>query len=110
MPARTKKTPSGPTLKLGLPKGSLQESTFKLFDKAGYRIQVGSRSYSEAQLLAPRSLSAPVSGAVSAIALEAMLSRPGRRTGGGLQNGRRRESNMVPASLSSRPSLARPKT
>lgn len=32
-------------LKLGLPKGSLQESTFKLFAKAGYRIQVGSRSY-----------------------------------------------------------------
>jgi ATP phosphoribosyltransferase len=32
-------------LKLGLPKGSLQEATFKLFDKAGYRIQVGSRSY-----------------------------------------------------------------
>lgn len=45
MPAKTKKTPSGPTLKLGLPKGSLQESTFKLFEKAGYRIQVGSRSY-----------------------------------------------------------------
>ncbi len=32
-------------LKLGLPKGSLQESTFKLFAKAGYRIQVNSRSY-----------------------------------------------------------------
>lgn len=32
-------------LKLGLPKGSLQESTFKLFGKAGYRIQVSSRSY-----------------------------------------------------------------
>jgi ATP phosphoribosyltransferase len=34
-----------PKLKLGLPKGSLQDSTFKLFAKAGYRIQVGSRSY-----------------------------------------------------------------
>ncbi len=32
-------------LRLGLPKGSLQESTFKLFGKAGYRVQVGSRSY-----------------------------------------------------------------
>jgi ATP phosphoribosyltransferase len=32
-------------LKLGLPKGSLQESTFKLFGKAGYRVQVSSRSY-----------------------------------------------------------------
>jgi ATP phosphoribosyltransferase len=33
------------TLKLGLPKGSLQESTLKLFKKAGYSISVDSRSY-----------------------------------------------------------------
>ncbi len=32
-------------LKLGLPKGSLQESTFSLFQKAGYNISVSSRSY-----------------------------------------------------------------
>lgn len=32
-------------LKLGLPKGSLQESTFNLFKKAGYRFSVSSRSY-----------------------------------------------------------------
>ncbi len=32
-------------LKLGLPKGSLQESTLKLFRKAGYHINVSSRSY-----------------------------------------------------------------
>ncbi len=32
-------------LKLGLPKGSLQESTFKLFKKAGYNVSVSSRSY-----------------------------------------------------------------
>ena len=32
-------------LKLGLPKGSLQESTFKMFKKAGFNITVGSRSY-----------------------------------------------------------------
>ena len=32
-------------LRLGLPKGSLQESTFNLFKKAGYNITVGSRSY-----------------------------------------------------------------
>jgi ATP phosphoribosyltransferase len=32
-------------LKLGIPKGSLQESTVKLFDKAGYQIIVRSRSY-----------------------------------------------------------------
>lgn len=32
-------------LKLGLPKGSLQESTFKMFKKAGFNVTVGSRSY-----------------------------------------------------------------
>lgn len=32
-------------LKLGIPKGSLQESTFELFAKAGYKIKVSSRSY-----------------------------------------------------------------
>ena len=32
-------------LKFGLPKGSLQEATFSLFQKAGYNISVSSRSY-----------------------------------------------------------------
>jgi ATP phosphoribosyltransferase len=32
-------------LKLGLPKGSLQEATLKLFRKAGYHVTVSSRSY-----------------------------------------------------------------
>ncbi len=32
-------------LKLGLPKGSLQESTLKLFRKAGYHITISTRSY-----------------------------------------------------------------
>lgn len=32
-------------LRLGLPKGSLQESTLRLFKKAGYNINVDSRSY-----------------------------------------------------------------
>src|SRR3990167_3404026 len=32
-------------LKLGLPKGSLQDSTFKMFKKAGFNITVSSRSY-----------------------------------------------------------------
>ncbi len=32
-------------LKLGLPKGSLQEATFKIFKKAGFNVSVGSRSY-----------------------------------------------------------------
>ena len=32
-------------LKLGLPKGSLQEATIELFGKAGYKISVSSRSY-----------------------------------------------------------------
>jgi ATP phosphoribosyltransferase len=51
MPTKSKKAsskapaPAAPKLKLGLPKGSLQESTFKLFGKAGYRVQVSSRSY-----------------------------------------------------------------
>ena len=34
-----------PVLRLGLPKGSLQESTFDLLDKAGYSFSVRSRSY-----------------------------------------------------------------
>ena len=32
-------------LVLGLPKGSLQEATFAMFQKAGFKISVGSRSY-----------------------------------------------------------------
>lgn len=32
-------------LKLGIPKGSLQESTLKLFKKAGYNVSINSRSY-----------------------------------------------------------------
>ncbi len=44
-PHQRSAAPAVPKLKLGLPKGSLQESTFKLFGKAGYRVQVGSRSY-----------------------------------------------------------------
>jgi len=32
-------------LKLGLPKGSLQESTISIFEKAGYRIRMNERSY-----------------------------------------------------------------
>jgi len=33
------------TLKLGLPKGSLQEATIELFRRAGFQITVGARSY-----------------------------------------------------------------
>jgi ATP phosphoribosyltransferase len=36
---------SSPLLRLGLPKGSLEESTLRLFGMAGYRIEVSSRSY-----------------------------------------------------------------
>ena len=32
-------------LRLGLPKGSLQDATFQLFTQAGFKISVGSRSY-----------------------------------------------------------------
>jgi ATP phosphoribosyltransferase len=34
-----------PTLKLGLPKGSLQDATVQLFEKAGYSVSISSRSY-----------------------------------------------------------------
>jgi len=33
------------SLKIGLPKGSLQEATFRILKKAGFNISVGSRSY-----------------------------------------------------------------
>ena len=33
------------TLKLGLPKGSLQEATIRVFERAGYKVVVRSRSY-----------------------------------------------------------------
>ncbi|MBT5028934.1 MAG: ATP phosphoribosyltransferase [Nitrospinaceae bacterium] len=36
---------SGKVLKLGIPKGSLEEATVKLFAKAGYKITIKSRSY-----------------------------------------------------------------
>jgi len=32
-------------LKLGVPKGSLQDATIQLFDRAGYQIRVSTRSY-----------------------------------------------------------------
>lgn len=35
----------GPKLRIGLPKGSLQETTTKLFAKAGYDIRISGRSY-----------------------------------------------------------------
>ncbi len=39
------KNDSGALIRLGLPKGSLQESTFDLFNRAGFNVSVGSRSY-----------------------------------------------------------------
>jgi ATP phosphoribosyltransferase len=35
----------GPTLRLGLPKGSLQETTVSLFARAGYAVRISGRSY-----------------------------------------------------------------
>jgi ATP phosphoribosyltransferase len=32
-------------LRIGLPKGSLQDATFKIFEKAGFNVTLGSRSY-----------------------------------------------------------------
>ncbi len=63
----------GPILKLGLPKGSLQEATFTLFRKAGYRFVVhSSRSYFpatddpelEAMLLRPQEMARYVADGV----------------------------------------------
>jgi len=42
---KNKNNNTGHLLRLGLPKGSLQEATLKLFRKAGYIISVSSRSY-----------------------------------------------------------------
>jgi ATP phosphoribosyltransferase len=39
------KEPTMPVLRLGLPKGSLEETTLEMFRKAGYKITVQSRSY-----------------------------------------------------------------
>ena len=36
---------SGAKLRLGIPKGSLEASTVQLFDRAGYKILINSRSY-----------------------------------------------------------------
>lgn len=36
---------TAPRLRLGLPKGSLQEATFALFGRAGFEVKVSSRSY-----------------------------------------------------------------
>ena len=57
-------------LKLGIPKGSLQESTIDLFKKAGYMITVSSRSYYpsidddeiEVMLLRPQEMALYVEG------------------------------------------------
>ena len=41
----TVKNGNGKKVILGIPKGSLQEATFKLFEKAGYNLRVDERSY-----------------------------------------------------------------
>jgi ATP phosphoribosyltransferase len=54
-------------LKLGIPKGSLQDSTIKWFAKAGYNITIGERSYQpkiddeeiEAMLVRPQEMASP---------------------------------------------------
>ncbi|MBP98445.1 ATP phosphoribosyltransferase [Candidatus Poribacteria bacterium] len=65
------------TLKVGVPKGSLQESTISLFGKAGYNITIGSRSYYpqvddkeiEAMLLRPQEMALYVEKGVIDIGL-----------------------------------------
>jgi ATP phosphoribosyltransferase len=44
-PASKARGTAEPRLKIGLPKGSLQESTVKLFEKAGFKVYISSRSY-----------------------------------------------------------------
>jgi ATP phosphoribosyltransferase len=44
-PVMKSKTKQSRILKLGLPKGSLQEATFEKLAKAGYNVKVSSRSY-----------------------------------------------------------------
>ena len=41
----TRKVESGRKLMLGLPKGSLQDTTQRLFARAGYDVRISSRSY-----------------------------------------------------------------
>ncbi len=47
--ATTQRAPAGssnsPRLKIGLPKGSLQEATVRLFDRAGFKVLISERSY-----------------------------------------------------------------
>ena len=43
--ARPSGTPRGPRLTLGLPKGSLQEATVRLFERAGFKLLISERSY-----------------------------------------------------------------
>lgn len=38
-------TDTAPRLRLGIPKGSLQETTQKLFQRAGYDLRISGRSY-----------------------------------------------------------------
>ena len=65
------------TLKIGLPKGSLQESTISLFRKAGYTITISERSYYpqindteiEVMLLRPQEMALYVEKAVIDIGL-----------------------------------------
>lgn len=40
-----KNKPDQPCLRIGIPKGSLQDATIDLFDRAGYEVNVSSRSY-----------------------------------------------------------------
>ena len=47
-PRRSRQAASTPRLALGLPKGSLQQATVRLFERAGFKIHIGERSYAPA--------------------------------------------------------------
>ncbi len=44
-PAPSPDVLDGPRLRIGLPKGSLQEATVRLFERAGFRVVISERSY-----------------------------------------------------------------
>ena len=47
-PRRSRRAVAAPQLTLGIPKGSLQQATVRLFERAGFKIHIGERSYAPA--------------------------------------------------------------
>ena len=47
-PSRMSPKSASPRLKLGLPKGSLQQATIRMFERAGFKVSISERSYAPA--------------------------------------------------------------